>query len=313
MTTKSVRRVHRRYSPQSVAVSLTSRFVVKNAVRAWAAQPDLPWPFESVDRAASLLSRRPSARIQQVPLAHCGAEWIPAAVQPAARAILYLHGGAFLTGGLNTHRALVTRLSRAAGADVLNVGYRMLPAHRISDAVADALSGLRWLRRLGYPPDRIVVAGDSAGGYLAFVTTLAATRVGLLTPAGVATISPLTDADPTAKLRHRNARRCAMFPAGSLAVLTRYLRRSRIVSPVDADLAALPPVTIHASCDELLLPDAELMAQRLDAAGVDCELHLWNGQIHDFPLAADILPEGRRVIRYLGGFVRNVTRATTAA
>ncbi|MGH3563470.1 MAG: alpha/beta hydrolase, partial [Mycobacterium sp.] len=66
-----------------------------------------------------------------------------------------------------------------------------------------------------------------------------------------------------------------------------------------------------ASSDELLLPDAELMAQRLDAAGIRCDLHLWDGQIHDFPLAADVLPEGRRAIRYLGDFVKKVTGEAT--
>jgi acetyl esterase/lipase len=314
----SARRIHHRHSPQSVALSLASRFIVKNAVRAWAVQPDLKWPFESVDQFAGLLQHRSSAKVEPVKLDNCAAEWVHVGKRPSTRAILYLHGGAFLTCGLNTHRALVTRLSKAADAGVLNVDYRMLPSHRISDAIDDGLSGLRWLRRRGFGPDRIVVAGDSAGGYLAFMTTLAAIRSRLAKPAGVATVSPFTDADPAAKLDHRNARRCSMFPRGALSVFARYLRQAQLLdrrerttgevaSPVDADLSLLPPVTIHASSDELLLPDAELMAQRLDAAGVPCDLHLWDGQIHDFPLAANVLPEGRRAIRYLGDFVRKVT------
>jgi acetyl esterase/lipase len=84
---------------------------------------------------------------------------------------------------------------------------------------------------------------------------------------------------------------------------------SAVASPVDADLSSLPPVTIHASSDELLLPDAEFMAKRLEASGVPCDLHLWDGQIHDFPIAADVLPEGRRAIRYIGDFVKGVTAA----
>jgi acetyl esterase/lipase len=109
-----------------------------------------------------------------------------------------------------------------------------------------------------------------------------------------------------------------MFTRGALSMFARYLgevqlptrrgsSRARVVSPVDADLSCLPPVTIHASSDELLLPDAELMAKRLEATGIRCDLHLWDGQIHDFPLAADILPEGRRAIRYIGDFVKEVT------
>ena len=50
-----------------------------------------------------------------------------------------------------------------------------------------------------------------------------------------------------------------------------------------------------------------MFARYLDAAGIRCDLHLWDGQIHDFPLAADVLPEARRAIRYIGDFVNEVT------
>jgi acetyl esterase/lipase len=320
MATKQIkRRLHHRHSAQSIAVSLASRLIVKNVVRAWAMQPNLNWPLGYVDGLVGLLPHfRSAAKVEPIRLEHCSAEWVCAPGASSTRAILYLHGGAFLTCGVNTHRALVTRLSKAADAGVLIVGYRKLPSHQIVDAIDDGICGLRWLQGRGYDADRVVVAGDSAGGYLAFMTTLAAIGTQVARPAGVATISPFTDADPGRKLKHRNARKCSMFPAGALSIFARYLgevqlpggRESSsacVVSPVDADLSSLPPVTIHASSDELLLPDAELMAERLEANGIRCDLHIWDGQIHDFPLAADILPEGRRAIRYLGDFVKEVT------
>ncbi len=194
---------------------------------------------------------------------------------------------------------------------MLNVGYRKMPSHGIADAIEDGISGLRWFQELGYDGDSIVIAGDSAGGYLAFMTALAAIRSHLAKPAGIAAISPFTDANPVPKLRHRNARKCSMFTGGALSMFAGYL--GDVVSPVDADLSELPPVAIHASSDELLLPDAELMANRLAANGIRCDLHLWDGQIHDFPLAADILPEGRRALRYVGEFIREVTAARNAS
>ncbi|WP_374021415.1 alpha/beta hydrolase [Mycobacterium sp. HNNTM2301] len=313
------RRVHHRHSPQSFAVALASRLIVKNTVRAWAFTPNLRWPFGYVDGLAGLVPRVGiSAKIEPVQLENCAAEWVCAPGVSTDRAILYLHGGAFLTCGLNTHRSVVTRLSRAADAAVLTVGYRKLPTHQITDAIEDGMSGLRWLQDRGFDGDRIVVAGDSAGGYLAFMTTLLAISSDLMRPAGIATISPFTDADPARKLRHRNARRCSMFTRGALSMFARYLSQAQLVegrgestvaSPVDADLSALPPVTIHASSDELLLPDAELMAKRLEASGIPCDLHLWDGQIHDFPIAADVLPEGRRAIRLIGDFIKEVTAA----
>lgn len=313
------RRFHHRHSAQSFAVSMASRLFVKNMVRAWAIQPNIHWPFEYVDGLAGLVPHFGSpAKIEPIQLESCAAEWVRAPGVSSRRAILYLHGGAFITCGLNTHRSLVTRLSRAADAGVLAVEYRKLPSHRIADAIEDGTNGIRWLLDRGYDGDRMAVAGDSAGGYLAFMTTLAAVRTGLVTPAAVAAISPFTDADPARKLAHRNARRCSMFTRGALSMFARHLGEvrvptdrgtsaRRVESPVDADLSSLPPVTIHASCDELLLPDAELMAERLQDSGVRCDLHLWEGQIHDFPLAADVLPEGRQAIRYIGDFIKRLT------
>ena len=311
------RRVHHRHSPQSVAVSLASRLIVKNAVRAWAYTPNIHWPFEYVDGVAGLMPRfGSSADTESVQLEHCAAEWVRAPGVSGERAILYFHGGAFVTCGLNTHRSMVTRLSKAADAAVLTIGYRKLPAHQITDAIDDGISGLRWLQDRGYDGDRVVVAGDSAGGYLAFMTTLLAIQDEIMEPAGVATVSPFTDADPARKLNHHNARKCSMFTRRAFSMFAQYLSNAQVLdgqgdstvaSPVDADLSSFPPVTIHASSDELLLADAELMAKRLQASGVRCDLHLWDGQIHDFPLAADVLPEGRRAIKYLGDFVKDVT------
>lgn len=313
------RRHHHRHSAQSFAVSLASRLLVKNVVRAWAIQPNVRWPFGYVDDLAGLVPHFGApAKIEPIRLDNCAAEWVRAPGVSSRRAILYLHGGAFITCGLNTHRSLVTRLSKAADAAVLAVEYRKLPSHQIADAIEDGMNGIQWLLDRGYEGEQVVVAGDSAGGYLAFMTTLAAIRTDLVRPAGVAAISPFTDADPARKLRHRNARRCSMFTRGALSMFARYLGEvrvpkgdktsaRRVESPVDADLAGLPPVTIHASSDELLLPDAELMAERLQSSGVRCDLHLWDGQIHDFPLAADVLPEGRQAIRYIGDFIKRIT------
>ena len=313
----TTRRIHHRHSPQSIAVSLASRLIVKNAVRAWAMTSNLHWPFEYVDGFAGLMPRfGSSAETESVQLENCDAEWVRAPGVSTQRAILFLHGGAFLTCGLNTHRSMVGRLSEAADAAVLAVAYRKLPSHQITDAIDDGISGLRWLQDRGFDGDQVVVVGDSAGGYLAFMTTLLAIRNHLMKPAGVAAISPFTDVDPTRKLSHRNARKCSMFTRRAFSMFAQYLSQAQVLegedddavaSPVDADLSSLPPVTIHASSDELLLADAELMAARLQASGIRCDLHLWEGQIHDFPLAADVLPEGRRAIKYVGDFVKDVT------
>ncbi|MGV0744084.1 alpha/beta hydrolase [Mycolicibacterium sp. XJ870] len=305
--------VHRRRSAEAVALGLGCRVALKSAVRVWALQPNLAWPLSSIDHMVGLIPRRTAASIKPVKLPNCPAELVRARGASTRRAILYLHGGAFLTCGLNTHRPLVARLSEAADAVVLNVGYRMLPTCGLADAVDDALAGIRWLRRHGYDSRRLVIAGDSAGGYLSFVTALTLIARGMTPAAGLATISPLIDLDPTQRLAHRNVRRCSMFTAAAFSSFDRYMRRCdrqgprKLLDPAVADLSNMPPVAIHVSADESLLADSEFVAGRLADANTSCELHVWNGQIHDFPLAADILPEGRRAIGHLGDFVKKVT------
>jgi acetyl esterase/lipase len=311
-------RFHRGMSIRSRAITLGARLGIKPIVRAWMVAPDLRWPAGWVDAAAALLPRPPHIRTGDVTLPHCSAEWVRARSSRAERAILYLHGGAFLTCGLNTHRALVSCLSQSADALVLNVAYRMLPRHPISSAVSDALDGYRWLRRIGYHDGDIVIAGDSAGGYLAFLTALSITR-GLSKPAGVVTISPLTDLRPCRKSQNGRPLRCSMFPAHAVTVFASYLAETHsritvngepapsLVSLHEEDLSEMPPVMIHVGTDDILCPDAELMTSRLLESGVPCDLHIWQGQMHAFPIAGKATPESMRAIREMGRFVRDVT------
>ncbi|MGA9870404.1 MAG: alpha/beta hydrolase, partial [Rhodococcus sp. (in: high G+C Gram-positive bacteria)] len=276
--------------------------------------PNLPWPMGVVDYAGYLVPPLKGTQYNKIMLADCSAEWIRAEGVGNERVVLYLHGGAFVCCGLNSHRRLTSRVSQAVDAPVLSVDYRMMPRNPISHAVEDGVEGYRFLLDSGYRPDQIFIAGDSAGGYLAFMVALMLRDLDIPTPAGIFTMSPLTDMDPTGKLEHANASKCAVFPARAVPALTVLADRveARIVvegergprvSPVDADLAGLPPVLIQAGSTEMVLADAELMAERLDEAGVDCELQVWEDQVHVFQ-AADFVPEAGRALYEIGAFVR---------
>lgn len=115
------------------------------------------------------------------------AEWLwhkdlPDPDQAAQGAILYFHGGAFILGGLHSHRRMAARLARASGIPVLVVDYRQLPLAHITDSITDAVDSYRYLLDRGYAPGKIVFAGDSAGGGLAFSAALAARDEGLPVP-----------------------------------------------------------------------------------------------------------------------------------
>lgn len=319
-----ISRTHRGGSVRSRVVRGAVRALAKPVVGAWMARPDLAWPLSVVDGAASLLPKPSGAQYVNVDLGSCSAEWIRAEGRSTKRAVLYLHGGAFLMCGLNTHRSLAVSLSDRADGAVLSVDYRMLPNAPIAHAVDDAVRGYEWLREKGYRGEDIVIAGDSAGGYLAFMTALAIAESDLPRPAGIVALSPLVDLDSDRRAEHDMRSACPMFPGSAVQSLVRYIEGTHtrltvdgepgpLICPLDNDLSVLPPVMIHAGHDELLRSDAESMARAVREAGVNCDLHVWRHQVHAFPIFADSLPESRRAIAEAGNFVRSVTESAGRA
>jgi acetyl esterase/lipase len=254
-------------------------------------------------------------------LPHCTARLVRAAGVLAAngggRVVLYMHGGAFLTCGVNTHDRLVTNLSKYADSPVLVMNYRMLPRHSVGEAIDDCYHGYRWLRGQGYEPDQIVLAGDSVGGYLSL-----ALAERLLDehdqPAAIVCMSPLMQIAKMPKHAHPNIRSDAMFPVKAFDAFADLIakagqrrivdgRPEEIYEPLDHIKPGLPRTLIHASGCEVLLHDARLAARRLAAAGVPVQLRVWPGQMHVFQIAAPMVPEANRSLRQIGNYIREAT------
>ena len=230
----------------------------------------------------------------------------------AEGAVLYLHGGAFMMGGCATHRRIVERLALMTGMAVLSVDYRQLPKGRLHDAIADCEEAFRWLLRHGHSASKIVVAGDSAGGHLAFAVSLRLRDQQVGTPAGIVALSPWLDFDHMTKLKHHNVRRDAYIPTRKLRLVGRMVVGAYPElhhSPVNADLRGLPPSLIICGEGEVLRADAELMVDRLGEAGVPSTLQIWEDQIHAFPVLADLTPESRAAIREIVRFVEQAVAA----
>ena len=252
--------------------------------------------------------------ITRLRLSRCRAEYIRATgVSSGETAILYLHGGGFVAGGLGTYRRFGTKLSAATGATVLNVGYRMLPRSPLARAVEDGIDGYRRLLADGYAPEDIVVAGDSAGGGLAFLITNALVASELPGPAGVVGLSPWADLDSTRKLEHPAAITDPVIPIRSAAwVVETLIQRGDtldpLLSPVNLDMRGMPPALIHVGGTEVLALDAIDLADALAAAGVPVTLKHWSGQVHVFQvIGLDLIPEARESLQEIGQFVRQVT------
>lgn len=312
-------------SGPSIAARLatfTSRLTIRPAVAVGSYVPHLPWPWGLIDLASRVVAPVTTTTRDAVNLPNASARLVRAAgVLPAdgkRRAVLYLHGGAFLTCGANSHCRLVEMLSEFADSPVLVVNYRLLPKHSVGMALDDCNDGYQWLRSRGYEPEQIVLAGDSAGGYLALALAQRLRQHEGEEPAALVAISPLLQLAKEFKQAHPNIKTDAMFPARAFDALVALVagaaarnvvdgKAEEIYEPLEHIEPGLPRTLIHVSGSEVLLHDAQLAAARLAAAGVPAEVRVWPGQVHDFQLAAPVVPEAVRSLRQIGQYIREAT------
>jgi acetyl esterase/lipase len=301
--------------------TLASRLTIRPVLAVGSYVPNLPWPWGLIDLASKVLLPVTATVRAEVALPNASAQLVRApGVLPAdgtRRVVIYLHGGAFLTCGANSHGRLAEALSKFADAPVLVVNYRLLPKHSIGMALDDCHDAYQWVRLRGYEPDQIVLAGDSAGGYLALALAQRLQELGE-EPAALVAISPLLQLAKECKQAHPNIKTDAMFPAKAFDALVELVasaaakhkvdgKPEAVYEPLEHIKPGLPRTLIHVSGSEVLLHDAQLAASRLAAVGVPAEVRVWPGQVHDFQLAAPMVPEAVRSLRQIGEYIREAT------
>jgi monoterpene epsilon-lactone hydrolase len=239
------------------------------------------------------------------------AEWIVPPNAAGDRVILYFHGGGYVMGSINTHRAMVARIARASQARALALDYRLAPEHPFPAAVEDATAAYRWLLAQGYKPNKLIISGDSAGGGLVLAALVAIRDAQLPLPACAVPISPWTDMEGTGASMKTNASKDPMVPAGANGGLFNMAKayvgsadpKNPLASPLHADYHGLPPLLIQVGSTETLLDDSTRVAEKAKAAGAKVELEVWDEMIHVWHVFAKLLPEGQQAIDRIGRYV----------
>jgi monoterpene epsilon-lactone hydrolase len=239
-------------------------------------------------------------------------EWLMPGGEPRDQAILYVHGGAFIAFSPLSHRRLTTALVRASGVPAFVVDYRLAPEHPFPAALDDVLAAFDAVVARGIPPDRIVLAGDSAGGGLVLSAGLAlkARPGGRSRPGGIIAYSPWTDLLATGDSIRTNARSDDMLVGKhTLESARNYaptdaMLRDPLASPLYGDLVDFPPALIFASTSEVLRDDAVRFVERARGAGAPVELVLEPAMPHVWPIFFDVMPEAKRTVAASAAFVR---------
>ncbi len=274
--------------------------------------PDVGQSRARYEKLAAVLGGAPDAKVEKVDAGGVPAEWVAAPGFDGERAVLYLHGGGYAIGSLNTHRRMAYDISAACGARVLVIDYRLAPEHPFPAAVDDAAKAWRWLLQQGLRPGRLAIAGDSAGGGLAIATLVNLRDLKLALPACAVAISPWVDLEGIGtSMTARSAQDPMVQKAGLLWMADLYLKgqsaRTPLAAPLYADFKGLPPVLVQVGSAETLLDDATRIAEKMHSAGVAVKLSVWPNMVHVFPFFAPVLSEGRDGCLEIGTYIRSRT------
>jgi acetyl esterase/lipase len=236
------------------------------------------------------------------------AEWLSVPGATDERDVLYLHGGGYTIGSLETHRDLASRIGRAARARVLSIDYRLAPEHPHPAAVEDSVTAYRWTLSQGIDPAKMVIAGDSAGGGLTVATLLALRDAGEPMPTAGVCLSPWVDLAVTGESVRAKADIDPIVNADATIWMANLYAGDEdpcapLISPLYADLQGLPPLLIQVGTAEILMDDATRFADRARPAGVDITLETWEHMVHVWQYFAAMLPEGQEAIDRIGEYI----------
>lgn len=228
---------------------------------------------------------------------------------------LWVHGGGFMTGGLDSHDLLCRRLAAGSGQVVISIDYRLAPENPWPAALMDCVAAMRAIRgravELGLDPGLGAVGGSSAGGNLAAALVLALRAEGDPAPVCQTLVYPAVDATGEMMRRSPHGEGYQLTAAMMQHYLDAYCgacpdRRAPLLSPLHAaDLAGLPPALVVLAELDPLFEEGAAYADRLRAAGTATEVIHYPGVMHGFFAQAGALAKARDAQGRVCAFVRD--------
>ena len=248
--------------------------------------------------------------------------YTPKGGQAALPGLVYLHGGGWARGSLQTHDIVCRSLANGAGCVVVSVDYRMAPEHRFPAAFEDSLAATRWVAEhaaeLGIDPRRLAVGGDSAGGNLAAAVALAARDAGGPSLVHQLLIYPVTDYNFDTRSYADNAEGYMLTRAAMQHYWRLYLRDGSDgadfrASPLRArDFGNLPPALVITAEFDPLRDEGRAYADRLREAGTPVLYREYPGMVHGFVTSAGVLDAGKQAVREAAAALKEAFRVPSS-
>ena len=226
--------------------------------------------------------------------------------------VLYIHGGGFCFGSPGSHKGLAAELAQKLDRVAFCPRYRLAPENPFPAGADDTLAAYEGLLEMGVPADRIVLAGDSAGGNLALGALGQILAKGLPKPAALVAFSPVTDLTFSAPSIAENKRVEAFLPVrGIEPLMEAYLAgqspEDPVASPFLADFTGAPPIICFTSTIEILRDDTLRLVEKLKSQGVQAEAKVYPDCIHAWPIMRGPVPEANAAVADAVAFVKEHT------
>ena len=228
--------------------------------------------------------------------------------------IFYIHGGGFTTGSALERRMVTQYLTDKCGYNCVAINYRLSPENRWPVQAEDCFEAYRNYLEEGYKAEDTVFMGESAGGTLVFSLAYLAKERGLPLPKAIVAFSPAVDnysdlPSHTANISTDYMLRDAVAKGIKEPLFGGKAEQSELedslLSPINGDLAILPPVFLSASDAEVLYDDSVLMYEKLKSCGIKTELDIQHGVCHAFQMMT-YMPEAKRSIRKMTAFLEGI-------
>ena len=250
-------------------------------------EEDLKRQRSAMERAGKLAAPTSDVTVDEFKVKNIACEWVrPDFAHNPQYVILYAHGGGYTCGGLGYARILAAKLAVATGFSVVSFEYRLAPEHKYPAPLEDGMKIWNYLMDKGYSPDKVLLAGDSAGGNLVLCMTMKLIKEELLSPKGLILFSPWTDMTATAKSYEKYKEKDPILTKEYIeGVRDAFIGEDADYadskySPLYGDFTSFPPTLIMVGRNELLLDDSVQLQKKIKNAGgeaiIDIEKDGWH-------------------------------------
>ena len=274
-------------------------------------EEDLKRQRSAMERAGKLAAPTSDVTVEEFKVKNIACEWVkPDFAHNPQYVILYAHGGGYTCGGLGYARILAAKLAVATGFSVVSFEYRLAPEHKYPAPLEDGMKIWKYLMEKGYEPNKVLLAGDSAGGNLVLCMTMKLIKEELVSPKGLILFSPWTDMTATSKSYEKYKEKDPILTKEYVEGVRNAFVGEDVdfsdpkYSPLYGDFTSFPPTFIMVGRNEILLEDSVQLQKKILKAGGEAIIDIEKDGWHVYQQMP--LPIATRAMKRVADYVSNI-------